>query len=425
MALDWRYEMILNVSLKNWKSYRDSKLYIDSLSVLIGTNASGKSNALDAFEFLKRSAEGSLLTAALQGDQTQEPLRGGIEWAARGKELIFEISCLIEADDQTNYNYTISCLASDNRCEVKSEKLERIKLRKLKNGTNKQIGRINLFWTDPVEDDAPTIVARLFNSKGGTKREVGRYKSILSQLSSQKNRQEIEDGVEDVCKAISRIFILDPIPSHMRGFPPLSDRLDPDAGNIAGVLAALPKDRQKEIENTINTYIKALPEKEISRVYAETVDKLKSAAMLYCDEQWESGGKTTTIDARGMSDGTLRFLAIITALLTRPSRSLLIIEEVDNGLHPSRSNLLLKILREIGESRKVDVLVTTHNPALLDAMGTEMVPFITVANRSNKDGASELTLLENIDQLPKLLAFGEVGKLSSSGRIERALKEST
>ena len=122
-----------------------------------------------------------------------------------------------------------------------------------------------------------------------------------------------------------------------------------------------------------------------------------------------------------MSDGTLRFLGILTALLTRPKGSLLVIEEVDNGLHPSRSQLLLSMLGEVGGDRSVDVMVTTHNPALLDAMGTEMVPFITVAHRETLGGGTELTLLEDIASLPKLLAQGPVGRLSSRGLIEKAL----
>ncbi|MCF7994391.1 MAG: ATP-binding protein [Chromatiaceae bacterium] len=44
-----------------------------------------------------------------------------------------------------------------------------------------------------------------------------------------------------------------------------------------------------------------------------------------------------------MSDGTLRYdVAIVTALLTREPGSLLVIEEVDNGLHPSRAHLLVR-----------------------------------------------------------------------------------
>jgi predicted ATPase len=81
-------------------------------------------------------------------------------------------------------------------------------------------------------------------------------------------------------------------------------------------------------------------------------------AMLYCDEQWGAAGEISPVDARGMSDGTLCFLAILAAMLTRPSSSVLVVEEVDNGLHPSRAGVLLRMLTEIGEARQVDVVVT-------------------------------------------------------------------
>ena len=123
-----------------------------------------------------------------------------------------------------------------------------------------------------------------------------------------------------------------------------------------------------------------------------------------------------------MSDGTLRFLAILTALLTRPHGSLLVIEEVDNGLHPSRAYLLLDMLSKIGDERSVDIVVTTHNPALLDAMGPKAIPFITVAHRSPTSGSSKLTLLENVENLARVLGHGPLGALSTKGILERALK---
>jgi AAA15 family ATPase/GTPase len=99
----------------------------------------------------------------------------------------------------------------------------------------------------------------------------------------------------------------------------------------------------------------------------------------------------------------------------------MVIEEVDNGLHPSRSDLLLRMLREIGEKRQVDILVTTHNPALLNELGPEMVPFVVVAHRDPETGESKLTLLEDINNLPKLMASGPLGKLTSEGLIEKSL----
>jgi len=158
-------------------------------------------------------------------------------------------------------------------------------------------------------------------------------------------------------------------------------------------------------------------------VWAEQVNRVSKDAILYCEEKWGEETEPMLMDSKGMSDGTLRFLAILTALLTRPEGSQIIIEEVDNGLHPSRAGLLLKMIRDIGTKRKIDVLVTTHNPALLNALGPEMVPFVVVAHRSPETGASKLTLLEDIDNLPKLLASGPLGKIVSTGEIEKSLAE--
>ncbi|MFZ2855436.1 MAG: AAA family ATPase [Rhodocyclaceae bacterium] len=414
--------MITELHLENWKSYERSTLHIDTLSVLVGTNASGKSNALDALLLLNRLASGAMLTSALKGDGTQAPVRGGVEWAARQPGSIFAVGVVCRGDELTDYEYRLEGQITESHCDLYSEQLTRIRYRQGKDGQRKSVaGNIKLLRTDTCPENSPTIIARLYNEKQGTPRQLSRAHTVLFQLVGQKLRQEIQDGVTEVISSLRDIFILDPIPSHMRKFSPLSDRLESDAWNIAGVLAALPTQKQQEIEAVLTKYASQLPERDIRRVYAETVGKFNSDAMLYCEEHWLDKGPPPTVDARGMSDGTLRFLAILTALLTRPKTSLLVIEEVDNGLHPSRARLLLDMLKAVGTQRDVDVLVTTHNPALLDAMGTEMVPFITVANRDPSTGYSVLTLLEEVAQLPKLLAQGPIGRLSSQGLIEQSI----
>jgi predicted ATPase len=414
--------MITSLQLDNWKSFERSILHIDTLTVMIGTNASGKSNALDALSFLNRIATGTMLTAALQGDTGLPPLRGGAEWAVRKPGNLFSLITTIRTDEATDYEYHVECRVSDNRCDLEAEHLTRVKFRLGKHNTRKsEAGRIKLIRTDTCSEDSPTIIARLYNEKQGTRRQLSRTHTVLFQLVGQKLRQEIQDGISAVASALREIFILDPISSHMRGYSSLSEKMEPDARNIAGVIAALPKEKQQEIEGVLTKYASQLPERDIRRVYAETVGKFKTDAMLYCEEHWRDDIEPPTVDARGMSDGTLRFLAILTALLTRPKSSLLVVEEVDNGLHPSRARLLLEVLQNVGKQRGVDVLVTTHNPALLDAMGSKMVPFITVAHRDPVSGVSVLTLMEDIVQLPKLLAQGQIGRLSSEGLIEKTL----
>lgn len=417
--------MIIEIKLENWKSYESASLHIDTLSVLIGTNASGKSNALDALVLLNRTATGAQITSALQGDGVQAPLRGGVEWSARKPGKTFAITAICrDVDGSTDYEYRLECSVTDKRCDLNAEHLIRRKFRIRKNGVRQVQGNpegIKLFRTDPCSIDSPTITARLYNEKQGSPRTLGRSHSLLFQLMGQKLRQEIQDGIQEVIASLRDIFVLDPIPSHMRSYSPLADKLDGDARNIAGVIAALTQNKEASVEKILTQYISQLPERDIKRVYAETVGKFKTDAMLYCEEHWTDTGEVPIVDARGMSDGTLRFLAILTALLTRPKGSLLVIEEVDNGLHPSRSNVLLEMLQTLGKDREVDVLVTTHNPALLDAMGPDMVPFITVAHRDPKTGCSVLVLLDQINELPKLLAQGSIGQMSSRGLLESAL----
>jgi predicted ATPase len=207
----------------------------------------------------------------------------------------------------------------------------------------------------------------------------------------------------------------------MRDYVPFSSYLLENASNLAGMIAALPDDKRLKIENQLTLYLSKLPEGEITRVWTEPVGKFQRDAMLYCEEKWGKTCQPIIIDTRGMSDGTLRFLAILTALLTRPEGSLIVIEEVDNGLHPSRATLLLQTIQEIGANRSIDLLITTHNPALMDELGAEMIPFIQVVHRDTLDGSSKITLLEDIKTLPKLLARGSVGELSTRGVIEKSL----
>ena len=413
--------MLINLMLQNWKSIEDAQLNIDTLTVLIGSNASGKSNVLDALTFLQRISSGLLLNSALQGDATVSQMRGGLEWVARKPGTTFVVSATCALDDTTEFLYRLECETARGQCEILSEQLQRRKYRISSKGKRqKNPSQISLFQTDHIDSsDSPTVTARLYNGTRGTPKQLSRASCVLFQLQGQKITSEIEEGIHEVLKTLQNIFILDPIPSHMRSYSVFSERLLPDASNIAGVLAALPEVQQKAIEATLTKYAAHLPERDIIKVFAEPIGLFKSDAMLYCEEGFSD--KPMLLDARGMSDGTLRFLAILTALLTRPSKSLLVVEEIDNGLHPSRSNLLLSMLKEVGSSREIDVMVTTHNPALLDAMGTEMVPFITVAHRKPGSGVTELTLLEDINDLPRLLAQGTVGKLSSKGILEQAL----
>lgn len=149
------------------------------------------------------------------------------------------------------------------------------------------------------------------------------------------------------------------------------------------------------------------------RDYCKISKELKSDAMLYCYEDWNP---EQPVDARGMSDGTLRFIAIVVALLAVAPHSLLLIEEVDNGLHPSRSKELVDMLKDLSRQRQVDVLCTTHNPVLLDELGNKMIPFVSYVTR-DENGDSHVNLLEEKEDLTKLMASGTIGRMMVNDKI--------
>lgn len=413
--------MIKELKLTNWKSFEDATLYIDPLTVLIGSNASGKSNCLDALLFLNRVSQGITIFSSIAGDVNLPALRGGMEWVSRKPEKQFQLLVSISSDNEKqDYHYSLTVQVNGTKAEVFSEELTLLTYGSRRKAPKEKI----LFQTGQDEFNSPGIPSYFSTgTQGRGKRyDLNRTTIILSQVETLNVKKEVVEGARRVLSQLQRIFVFDPIPSHMRDYTPLSEKLLADGSNIAGVLAGLEPERRRVVEETLTNFLKDLPERDIKRIWTEPVGKFKTDAMLYCEEGWENQ-PTHEVDARGMSDGTLRYLAIVTALMTRESESLLVIEEVDNGLHPSRAHFLVNMLKTLGKERNIDVLVTTHNPALLDAAGLSMLPFIVVAHRDDRTGFSRLTQLEDIDQLPKLIASGSLGNLSSRGSIESALKE--
>ena len=254
--------MLRSIKLENWKSFEQASLPIDQLTVLIGTNASGKSNALDALEFLSRTASATDILSAIMGDSNNKKIRGGLEWVSHRGSGAFVLTVTTSGeDDRTDYEYSISVETNSSAAELLSEQLVRIRYQ------GKTPRRLRLFWTDDPEDGAPGITARLYNTKAGTKQPVRRNLSVLSQLLIHDLRSEIEIGIRQVLGSLQNVFILDPNPSSMREYSRPAERLNRDGSNVAGVLAALPDHVKKDVESKLSGYAMKIPEKDIINVW--------------------------------------------------------------------------------------------------------------------------------------------------------------
>ena len=80
----------------------------------------------------------------------------------------------------------------------------------------------------------------------------------------------------------------------------------------------------------------------------------------------ERDGKRCSVYS--MSDGTLRFLAMLAALLAEDPTRFYFFEEIDNGIHPARQWLLLELIEKQTATRPMQVVTTTHSPGLLTSV---------------------------------------------------------
>ena len=410
--------MLSSFTVEGFKSYnrQGATLHLAPLTVLIGANASGKSNIVEALRLLSWIAAGNKLGAvihAVQGDA--QAIRGTVRDLGFRDAPSFQLSCSTTFP-QWNMHSIRLMRGDDNELHIADERLTGSQPTPLFEvvGTDRRIGQITVAYNNFAGRGRKPHVA------------CNDQMSVLVQLQSpasfakhhRKSQQTIPEVASQYLSWMSNMVFLDPRPSLMRGYSFKTDRrLDSGGGNLSGVLyrlCVIPGGRQPILD-----FVKALPEQDINEI--DFIETPRNEVMVRLTETF--GGRQTTYDATLLSDGTLRVLAIGATLLTAPKGSLVVIEEIDNGVHPSRAGRLLEHIADIAKRRDLRVLISSHNPALLDATPDEAVGDVVFCYRDGKTGASGLTRLADIPAYPELVAQAPLGRLMTQGTIDRFVKQ--
>lgn len=397
--------MITELRLQNWKSFADAKIFIDPLTIVIGTNASGKSNIFDALKFLRA------LSTPRHVMEVLNELRGGVSDAIRRGETSCKLSILVseEGEDATEWCYEVG-LSYDKKQNVyiSAEKLS-------EQGTDTAETVVLFERVALAEPTSSAVLVTLYATEHPDKLFFQSGASVLSQLAYVGCHERIKKAASSVAVHLKRIRLANPIPEHMRGYSTLSDVLWEDASNLAGYLANMDEESQQLVYSELLKYLAPLPDKDIKDISAVKIP-LTNDAMLVCAEEWIPGERQEQ-SARGMSDGTLRFAGIIAMLVTAEDKSLILLEELDKGVHPSRAKAMVKMLREIGREKQLDIVCTTHNATFVDELGAQMIPFISYVKRSEENGCTEVCLLDEKDNLTHLMATRSVGAMMTHNEL--------
>ena len=394
--------MITELRLRNWKSFSDATLFIDPITVIIGTNASGKSNIFDALKLL------SALASPVDIVDIVKNVRGGAEGIIRRGEQLCNLTITMEGDKSKEQLIFDVALALDEQRNVyiKDESL-------ILNTTKKNLV---LFERKELDKMNKSLVSVALYTEGKPRYQNFSAKtSVLSQIEYVNCVRRIKDSVLAVVDNLKKIRMSNPIPERMRDFAPLSKTIAEDASDLAGYLANLDEKSQASTYEAILKYLKPLPDRDIKSIRADKIP-MTDKAMLFCTEEW-TANHTQEQSALGMSDGTLRFAGIIAMLVTAEDKALILLEELDKGVHPSRAKDLVKMLKEIVKQKQLDIICTTHNATFVDELGPQMIPFISYIKRNDENGCTDIHLLEENEQLARLMASKSVGDMMTNNDL--------
>ncbi|WP_438022675.1 AAA family ATPase [Sorangium sp. So ce233] len=338
---------------------------LGELNVLIGPNGSGKSNFIEAIGLL-RAAPTDLLAPIRQG--------GGVSaWLWRGEPgAKAEVEAVLAYRPESNRNlrHRISFTEVGARLEIVDERIDDEEPSTGQTGDGSYFG---------YEHGRPTL-----NVKDG-KRELRRedvhpQQSILSQLRDPVQYPELSfvgDQYSEI--RLYRDWGFGRVSSPRRPQPPdlPTDHLHEDAQNLGLILNRFRRDIP-----TKRALISALQQLFDGVVDFSVQIEGGTVQVFLEEERW-------TISATRLSDGTLRWLALLAILLDPASPPLVCIEEPELGLHPDLMPTLARLL--VGASERTQLVVTTHSDVLVDALSDRPEAVIVCERHEGRTTMRRLT----------------------------------
>ena len=420
--------MFLSLQLKDFKSFRDETLGLGPFTVIVGANASGKSNIRDAFRFLHGVGRGYGLADIIGG---RYGAGGQVEWGQiRGKadEITrfgrdaFDLGVRLRVRMRWGPSYSVVRRNVGYTIRVERDDAGRFRV----TGERLGVGNRRIFDShpphgDPVRDQDDDTHLLLRMAKGGAQRKYGHRIAVrpnqpaLTQISEHKTLlRDHKLAARTVVDAFANMRFLDLSPSRMRepAFPG-QDVLGDGGENLPTVLKEICTDEARK--DTLIDWTRELTPMDV-RDIEFPVDPTTGRVQLAFRET-----NDRLVSAYGASDGTLRFLAMLAALLGTNPASFYFFEEVDNGIHPARLRLLVDLLETQTGKGATQVVTTSHSPELLSIISDDTFESTSVVCRRPETDDALIRAVSELPNAARLRDAQGLGRLHAAGWMEDAM----
>jgi predicted ATPase len=179
--------------------------------------------------------------------------------------------------------------------------------------------------------------------------------------------------------------------------------------NLSSVLQAICQDESKK--NAIAAWLQELTPLDV--VDFDFVPDQTGRILVTLIEK--SGQRVSAYSA---SDGTLRFLAMIAAMLGPDTAKFYFFEELDNGIHPTRLHLLLQLIEQQARQGKVQVVATTHSPQLLAMLSDTAREHASLVYRLSDSPDAKIQRIIDLPDAQRVLERHNLARLHESGWLE-------
>ena len=398
--------MITSLRLVNFKNFADETLRVGPFTVLVGENASGKSNIRDAFLFLHGIGRGYTLAEIFGGKHEAgwKPIRGATDEVIRFGQPSLSL-CVKFRVENRRFNYAI---------KVRRDKTRLGTFRVAREELNAD-GR-PIYTTQPDSLAHRKAICLRF---GETDQiiAVRPDQPVLTQIQSYPlgvwHDQDYGNLAAQVIGVLANIRFLELSPEQMR-MPAFPDAtvLGDSGENLPTVLAEICIDpRQQEI---LAEWLAELTQMDVAG-FEFLRDPSGRVHLMIC----EANGRK--VSAYSASDGTLRFLAMLTALLGTNPSGIYFFEELDNGIHPNRLWLLLELIEKQTAKNGIQVITTTHSPDMLALINDKTFENTSVICRLEDTDDAVIRSVASLPNAQKLRRSQGLGRLHTSGWLEDML----
>lgn len=398
-----KLEMITYLYIDGFKAFREFEIYLTPLTVVAGTNASGKSNLFDALHFLSSLSQGKSLSEVMNGKRGEgDELFTQFHDGTRATEMTFKADLLLNRHfrdefkqegvlgvTRLRYELTISRREEkigEWRFAITNEVLRPILLKDdvwLASLPTKVQGKLRPVqpkqqrksFIETKQSDGRLIAEILleYNEKASKKQKSPEIRKTINFDDAQRtllSRYQDIDYLHIIAarQEITRWMFMHLSPEVMRTPSNKTDRsswIMPNGGNLASAVNAL------RLEDD---YLIRVLERRINQLLPNFIgvdvadDKENNQLILRLKDvngRWYS--------SRVLSEGTLRIITLCVMLIDGKHRGVLCFEEPENGVHPQRINDIARVLSELSSNLSdsdtlQQIIVNTHSPLFIQSI---------------------------------------------------------